>query len=68
MFEPASKIAKEKGLVVKGSSCHMCGQPSEPICWECLVCTIETAVERMAHEGKLDDVVMRVVERMRGGA
>ena len=25
MFESASKIAKEKGLVVKGSSCHMCG-------------------------------------------
>lgn len=51
MFESASNIAKEKGLVVKGSSCHMCGQPSEPICWECLACTIETAVERMAREG-----------------
>ena len=66
MFESASKIAKEKGLVVKGSSCHMCGQPSEPICWECLACTIETAVERMARECELDDVVRRVVERMRG--
>ena len=65
-FKPASELAKDKGLVVKGSSCHMCGQPAEPVCWECLACTIDAAVERMAREGKLDDVVRRVVEQMRG--
>lgn len=70
MFESASKIARDKGTSVPRctTACVMCGQPSEPICWECLACTIETAVERMAREGKLDDVVRRVVERMRGEA
>lgn len=68
MFVPAAKIARDKGTPVPRctTACVMCGQPAEPVCWECLACTIETAVERMAREGKLDDVVRRVVERMRG--
>lgn len=66
MFEPADRIAKERGMNIRRTACAMCGEPSEPVCWQCLDCTIETAVERMAREGKLDDVVRRVIERMRG--
>ena len=67
-FRSATEVAKINGVKVPRctTACVMCGQPAEPVCWECLACTIETAVERMAREGKLDDVVRRVVERMRG--
>lgn len=68
MFESADRIAKSKGTPVPRctTACVMCGEAAEPVCWSCLACTIETAVERMAREGKLDEVVQRVVERMRG--
>lgn len=65
-FRSASDVAKERGMNIRRTACVMCGEPSEPVCWACLDCTIETAVERMAREGKLDEVVQRVVERMRG--
>jgi hypothetical protein len=68
MFVPADKITRDKGTAEPRctTACVMCGQPSEPICWECLASTIEVVVERMAREGKLDDVMQRVIERMRG--
>lgn len=65
-FRPADKIAKENGVNIRRTACAMCGNPAEAVCWACLGATIETAVERMAREGKLDDALRRVVERMKG--
>lgn len=68
-FRPADRIAHERGMPivrVNTTACVMCGEAAEPICWDCLGCTIEEAIERMAREGKLDDAILRVIERMRG--
>ena len=65
-FRPADKIAKENGVNIRRTACAMCGDPAEAVCWACLDATIETAVERMAREGKLDDALRRVIEQARG--
>lgn len=65
-FRSAAEVAKENGVNIRRTACAMCGDPAEAVCWACLDATIETAVERMAREGKLDDALRRVVERMKG--
>jgi len=65
-FRPASELAKDVGIVVKGRSCRGCGDPAEDLCEACLTCTIESVVERMARDGALDDAIRRVIERARG--
>lgn len=66
-FTPAGELAKARGVRVQRveETCAMCDgrELAMPIGSACLEATIETMVEKMAEQGKLDRYLEKVLER-----